>query len=307
MVPVVLLGAAILFVGWFRLGDQQWRKRWEASQAQVERVRLNAQQGFEAIERLAPTTGTPLAAGSLAPADILQVGPAFDQDGVRYQPVKITEPNGQETEFGYAMLYDRAAWAHASSTQFAGLNGQPVFLESALAHANIEAMVERSARIMCFGFSSSERRFTAAENERLSDDRAINLCEALVRLGYASAQRGQEAIATGFGEARTPVDAATDPSRERPSIIIGIISSPRRPRPQTFLNAVRIATSHAGVAGLDLSNYSRFNQRIQGYVVSNADGHYSGYRDASKWRDAPELYSDAPIAPLASIARQPLR
>ena len=57
---------------------------------------------------------------------------------------------------------------------------------------------------------------------------------------------------------------------------------------------------------LEWEIFSRYNSRIQGYVIDNADGLFSGYRDADKWSSAPPVYSDIePIKPITSVTPNP--
>ncbi len=297
-IPALLFAALAAWLCWYRFGDLTWRKRWEATQLQAQQVAINARLGFRPIAHLSTLTGQPISSNSSEAANILQVGPEHVEDGLRYQEVKITEPSGIETEFAYALLYDRSSWVAGSMTEFVGTDGNPVHVETALANAQIRESVIRAGRVMCFGFASSDRLSASPhENEQLSDSRAINLCAALVRLHYVLPRRGQEAIAVGFGEARPQPGSLIDPARERPAIIISIRSSPRRPQAAVFLNAIRFATANSNVAGLDLRNYSRFATRPSGFRIGSADGTYRGYGDASRWVSAGDIYDDRPITP----------
>lgn len=301
-IPVAVFGLALLASSWFWFFDHSWRDRWAATNLQAEQVALNKRQGYKVVAYLSLTDGISLGPSSKQQTNIVQVGKTYTEAGLRYQPVKITEPSGLETEFGYSLLYAGSSWQQGSITEFAGLDGKPVHIQTALENASIRKTVMRSARVMCLGFASSDRNFTAGENEALSDDRAINLCEALVTLGYVSEERGQEAIAVGFGEATTSRDAITDTARERPALVIGIVSAPRKPTPQALLNAIRHATRDSEDATFDWKIFSRYNQRIQGFIVNKADGTYSGYKNDEKWQSVPPLYSDIePISPIAAM------
>lgn len=295
-VTALLFGALVVWLCWFRFGDLTWRRKYEATLLQTQQVAINTRSGFRVIEHLSTQTGEPISRNSAEPANILQVGREHVEEGLRYQDVKITEPSGQETFFSYALLYDRSSWVEGSITEFIGTDGHPVHIEQALENAQIRDSVARAGRVMCFGFASSDRRSSSpAENERLSDSRAINLCEALLRLRYVAPDRGQEAVAVGFGEARRPEGSVVAPERERPAIIISIESSPRRPQANLFLNAIRLATAHSGVSGLNLRSYSRFSGRPSGFRVRTANGSYAGYGDGSRWRGADDIYGEVPI------------
>jgi hypothetical protein len=184
-------------------------------------------------------------------------------------------------------------------THFVGTDGQPVHLEKALANASVKNAISGAPRVMCFGFSSSERKFTVAENESLSRDRGINLCEALVALDYVSPERGQQAIAAGFGEALSAKDSVVDPMRERPAIVVGIRYAPRSPEPQWILNAIRQATKTSELGSVDLRNYSGYGKKVQAFLVDKADRKYLGYHNDAKWENHPDLFSEGPIKPLA--------
>lgn len=283
-VSVGVFAIAVALSARFWIWDHTWRDKYLQTLLQTQQVALNKSAGFTVIGYLSPKDGKMLSKNSKEPANIVQVGEVFKEDGFRFQTVKITEPTAKETELAYAVLFERMAWEKDSITHFAGSkDAAPVFLKDGLEAAKISESVSRAARVMCFGFASSERHSSQAENEKLSDDRAINLCEALIALDYVSVRRGQEAIAAGFGEALTAKDAVTDPSSERLAIIVGIKQSPRKPTPQAVLNAVRLATKDADIGGIDLQNYSRFSKTISGFRVGVADGKYSGYRDKEKW------------------------
>jgi hypothetical protein len=190
--------------------------------------------------------------GPMKTLRLLAQPPEGDEQNIINRNVILQDEEGNESAFNYSVLFHDYSWKKGSERLFQGKHSKPITLETALHNEYLRKGVEKAPRIVCFGLASSELSTMSPEdNEKLSDARAGNLCQALYKIGYIT-HGPQTAIAVGAGHA-TREDVA-DPDLQRVAIIIGVQHTTRAFSIEAFVLAINELID---LKGLDLEQYSR--------------------------------------------------
>ena len=274
----IVLPVAILILGGlslnYRYYDHTYRYRWErinVPSAQDRRVTLNTvEYGYsEVIGELHETENTE--EGELQPTTKIQVDEVVQHtNGAESQNVRLTNSDGELSDFTYLLLHDEFAWKSNSATFFENNGGESeTFIQAALNQDFVRDTVQGAPIVFCVGLASSEpiqsKRLT---NTILSDRRAYNLCVALKLLGLVDKAADNETlIGLGLGE-RIPDKAAKIPrSRERPVVIISLKDARFLPTRQTLIDTIYKISEYRNVG---LGRYQRDD--FQSYLSMSVHG-----------------------------------
>lgn len=298
---ILYLAAFLLIVGYtgyWRLCNPKWRDHYLATHRQELKLKANFNEGWTQVGWL--DTGGINVGKPKTGAEVFSVvqlkGSGKDSDGFHANQVKVTRPDGAEADFNFALFYDDASWLSNSIDEIRGHDGRGVPLQDVLVNAGIEGLVREAQRVSCFGFASSDRTGSVEENERLSDDRAINICRAIANLGWIDFTQGKRSMALAFGQASTSSTSEVERSKERPLIIIGVTDPTQMLSAREYISAVTAASAQR-LNSVALNNYSLSTRprmycnaqpgALRGYAVGNwgpGDGGF--YLDKPKVRVA---------------------
>ncbi len=233
--------------------------------------------------------GVPGSIAPLKPEDGVQLYAKDGEqlpDGTLLRDAALVTPH-DVSRFTFMLLPSQSAWQKGSATEFEGLDSTPVDIETALKKDYVETLVRRSDRIVCIGLASAEPA-PEGKNLRYSDDRAINLCNALFNIGYAS-ETAQAGIGLSLGEYQRVEGEVAATSLQRAAILVGLQNSARYPRTDTL---VRALWQMLKVPGVNLERY----KRSDGYKYMRWSGLTGGALTGvvgSKWHDSEEIDVDA--------------
>lgn len=201
--------------------------------------------------------------------------------GAVAQEVSIIYPDAEETLLDYLVLQGQFVWAPASDTHFEGL---PVAIpfEDALNQDFVRDFFSGAQFLFCFGLASSEvPRHTQLSNTKLSDRRALHLCQALVNLGIVDpTKENRLLLGVSFGEHVKVEGSSAMAVRSQRSVLAVSIREPRRVIEITdiarALDAI-FSQNPELIGGVQLSNYSRDDdQDIYFFSVAHG-GPYQGF------------------------------
>ncbi|RAN36267.1 hypothetical protein [Hyphomonas pacifica] len=254
--------------------------------------------GFETITRIPLTTAALDEAESEASDEELEKPPEIIvqakeeievEDGVIKQELALVYPDAEQTLLDYLILHGRFIWVKGSSTHFEGLTDEQIPFEDALKKDFVRSFFKDSKFAFCFGLASSEPPSpTGPSNTKLSDDRAVNLCQAMINLDYLpNAGDGQLAIALSLGERIESEELTANYSAQR-QVLLASVREPRKiVKPSHIVAAIDqlLARKPLLTGGLELSKYRRDDGRE--YRARRIQGKRAGYTgtDGYKWKE----------------------
>jgi hypothetical protein len=165
-----------------------------------------------------------------------------------------------ESKMKAAVLNDSSSWAKNSSTHFAKSKDN-VPAREVLANELIASAVKDAKEVYCFGLASAE---PSSENEKLSEDRAQELCVSLAKLGFVDLKH-QEVYAVPLGVSIDASKSGEILSRQRAAVIVGVEESYREMRLDHYITALTKVTHPFYV---DLDRYKRGDYWLPGTVMS---------------------------------------
>jgi len=297
-VTIILLSIGSTY---FVFGDRSYRERYLASknpppQEQVRILNENLH-GFKTVARIpigeAKASGSPLNRTD-GPTETREEIIVQSRDskaiepGAFQQELSIVYPDAEQTRADYLILHGPFIWMKGSSTKFESPDQTGVDFLIALNREFVKSHLNNSKFVFCFGLASSE---PAAPDRRsntlISDDRAINLCQALLNLGFVpSADENGLVVGVGIGEAPKE-SVGFDLPRQR-SVVIVSIKEPRRVVDTNHLilaiDAI-LSSDPSLMGGLQLASYIRDDgRRYASFRVRGKSFEYTGYRPED-WDD----------------------
>lgn len=298
----VVLFILLIWSGKFWLFDKSYRTAYLSSKEpprQEQVATFNEKTyGFVTIARI-PLSGRSSTADATTASDaevekppeiIVQAKDEVEiDDGVIKQELALVYPDAEQTLLDYLILHGRFIWAKGSSTEFEGLAEETVPFSDALQKDFVRDFFKESKFAFCFGLASAEPPDpNGPSNTKLADDRAANLCQAMINLDYLpDAGDGQLAIALSLGERIKSEGKATNFSAQR-QVLLASIREPRKIiRPADIVAAIdEVLTSKPLLTGgLELSKYRRDDGRK--YLSRSMSGVTTEYlgADGYSWKN----------------------
>lgn len=183
--------------------------------------------------------------------------PETSSDDFVFQNIVSTKPDRSRLSLQAMVLLNKYSWKKGEHDLFEGESPKGISPLKALPRVDVRQRVETSIITYCVGLSSTEfRPAQTFDNTRLSDNRAIQLCTALVQLGYLNSRsKIQRTVAIGLGERLAASnEQLISPSRQRAAVIIGVSEITAE---HTEADVVDAIVNGLSVAGVQLSNYER--------------------------------------------------
>ncbi len=240
--------------------ERQWRI------AEYER------RGFRKTKTLQFLRSTPGGSQEVVLADLfLGLPPKTPEKGnIWFQRAALVYAGGQVVDLKAAVLYGDESWKSLSAEYVSQKRrGRPVHIENAINRPLIKTSLAQSHYAICLGLSSAETTQPSNLNEELSEDRAANLCRAIINLEF---KRTEDVFGVDLGVARTKQTDLELQSKQRAVVVIGVDVFGEDLH---MAELIRAASEVIQLNGLVIDDYSRSRS---GYVVMNRldGGEYVG-------------------------------
>jgi len=264
VIVIAFVGASV----WSLIVDAKLRSTPPPS-AQEQQINILKRQGFEELFRTED-----VASGTVA---VMTKGPDFTDGVTVYDAARVHE-NGL-TQFKVAILADNKIWKSGSHRQFVE-NTEGQTIEDSLRDDFYRRHTEGSIDTICIGLASAEP-FTGYSNEQLANDRAINLCRALINLGYINASV-QSYIAVSYGAARpAPAEEAINLERQRSAILVSVKQYYDDDPSQILATVSKLLDKKPPAGGVRLRDFDRFPEGNKYWHFGGGD--LVGYGDPDDW------------------------
>ncbi|MCF6328288.1 MAG: hypothetical protein L3J02_00585 [Henriciella sp.] len=233
-------------------------------------ITANEAEGFEEVFRTRRVTGD----GDVVVITQLHRKPQNPDGSISFRVARVHDAS--QTRFEWTVFLDDKTWSKGSFDKFNTDVGSGIGIEKALDQQHLRSTISNALDVLCIGLASSEQNLVQS-NEVLSHSRAINLCRALINLGFIDENR-QDYLAISYGEARPPEQKDIDVAKQRTAILIGVVEYAGDDDEDTVMSTItKLLSTETPVAGVRLQNYSLFGEPAKYW--SFGSGELVGYED----------------------------
>lgn len=193
-----------------------------------------------------------------------------------FRRASLVYEDGSAVDMKAAVLYGDEAWKQLSHQHVAQKRrGRPVHIEKAINRPLIQTNLTQSHYAVCLGLASAQGTQPASRNEELSDDRSVNLCRAVVNLGF---KQSSDVLGLSLGVARTEKSDKDLQARQRALVIVGVdvLGDDLHMR-----ELIRTATDVIRLDGVAISDYSRSHNGYTLFRNVSAGEYVGAYREES--------------------------
>jgi hypothetical protein len=240
-------------------------------------VAANQLRNFSTIDWITSRNENGELDASLKRTAVQRTAPRVAEAGALYSDVAVTKPDGTQLLFRYTVLSKDKSWKKGRSDLFEGESPQGIRPLRALNKSYLAGSVRKSIHTVCIGLASTEYRPDQRDTStKLSDDRVIRLCSALIENGYIAPQdRLQTAVAMGLGEFQSEKASSVPAELQRAAVVVSIADLAHSQDIEIF-DALKASAKDMGVfldqyKRSDGNLFSLFNLRGSEFTDSESD------------------------------------
>jgi len=264
------------------------RKAEEAMSPQQKRAREYISRDYKEVRDLvlSPSVDAGRAAGQPGPPVTAKLFVAT-KDEANNPPNSWTKrggiayADGRHTDFVVTVMFDELSWRKLDNQKVESkFGGAPMPIDQVLSGSMIASTASDAKYVVCFGMASHEEGSNHAQNDRLAEQRAFNLCRAVKNLELMK-RTTAKAIGISIGQAISETSNPDIALRQRAAVVVAVT--------ETFLDLraqdIAIAAGNLiEVRDVDLRQYERFER---GYHIMQdvTKGKYVGLDYEFKWDD----------------------